>query len=326
VRRRAARNQNLMNLLAVVVLYKQTLEQSQTLTSLGDAFKIRPELLRSIRVVLWDNGPAALADLTLAFPFDYFHSGKNAGTSGAFNRAMELAETMAIPWLLLLDQDTTLPEGFLPRMMEYGDCVAGDPEVAAVVPMLWCRGKLISPQRLGRFYRVLPLPVGCHGIYKKQVIACDSATLMRVTALREAGGYDEDLFWLDFSDIHVFAALHRNGKSIYVASDVQLLHSLAIMDYENDMTPERYRNFLAAEGAFLLLNKSTVENAALTIRLAARAIKQYLRYKNKAFARLTWRAFCSRLFVAKAQRMKYWENELRSRTLPLVSGGHAQTP
>ena len=301
-----------MSVLAVIVLYKRSVEQSQTLVSLAEALGKHPELLRCLRVLLWDNSPTPTTPI-LGFPFDYLHTGKNVGTAGAFNRAMEFAETQSIPWLLLLDQDTTLPEDFVAKMVDYGHRFADTPEVAAVVPLLWCRDQLISPKRLRSLYRISPVPPACYGTYKEQVVVCDSATLMRTAALREAGGYDQELFWLDFSDIDVFAALHRNGKSIYIAGDLRLQHSLSIMDYDSSMTPERYANFLAAEGAFFSLRGSTLDNIALTVRLLARATKQYLRYKNKTFARMTWKAFCRRVLLTKAQRMKHWEEALGRR-------------
>ena len=142
---------------------------------------------------------------------------------------------------------------------------------------------------------------------------CDSATLMRTAALREAGGYDEELFWLDFSDIDVFTTLHRKGKSIFIASDLQLQHSLSTMDYDNEMTIERYGNFLAAEGTFFSVRRSPLDNVALTARLLARGIKQYLRFKNRTFAGMTWKAFCGRVVLTKAQRLRKWEDELRRR-------------
>ena len=307
-----------MIVLAVIVLYKRSPAQSKTLVSLGEAFARHPELLEFLRVLLWDNSPRALANPTLAFPCEYIQSDKNNGNAGAYNRAMEIAEDRGIPWLLLLDQDTTISEEFLPKMMRYADRVTEDSEIAAVIPLLWCRGQLISPKRLAGFYRILPVPPSCHGIYREQVFAADSGALMRVTALRGTGGYNEDLFWLDFSDIYVFAGLHRNRRSIYIADDVQLQHSLACMDYDNDMTPERYRNFLAAEGAFLGLYRSALDNIALTVRLLARAIK-YLRYKNKAYAKMSWKAFCRRVLVSKARLMEGWKEQLRQRNLPSVS-------
>ena len=301
-----------MSVLAVIVLYKRSVEQSQTLVSLAEALGKHPELLRCLRVLLWDNSPTPTTPI-LGFPFDYLHTGKNVGTAGAFNRAMEFAETQSIPWLLLLDQDTTLPEDFVAKMVDYGHRFADTPEVAAVVPLLSCRDQLISPKRLRSLYRISPVPPACYGTYKGQVVVCDSATLMRTAALREAGGYDEELFWLDFSDIDVFAALHRNGKSIYIAGDLRLQHSLSIMDYDSSMTPERYANFLAAEGVFFSLRRSPLDNVALTVRLLARATKQYLRYENKTFARMTWKAFCRRVLLTKAQRMKHWEEALSRR-------------
>ena len=310
-----------MRILAVVVLYKRSLEQSQTLTSLGKAFRGQPELVEFLRVLVWDNSPTALADPALAFPFEYLHSGKNVGNSGAYNRAMELAEATGIPWLLLLDQDTTISEEFLPKMLEYSRRLADHLEVAAVVPILWCRGQLISPRRFGIFSRTVAIPRPCHGSYQGQVVAVDSAAMIRVTALRAVGGYNELLFWLDFGDIDVFAAFHRNRRSIYIASDLQLQHSLSCMDYDNEMTPERYRNVLAAEGAFWELYGSHFDHVVLPLRLLARALKQYLRNQNKAFARMSWMAFCLRMQRTKAQRMKTWEEQLRQRDLPAVQTG-----
>ena len=135
-----------MSVLAVVVLYKRSVDRSQTLTSLGNALKRHPELFRVLQVLLWDNSPMPL-NPTLAFPFRYVHANKNVGTSGAFNYAMEFAEAGSIPWLLLLDQDTTLSEDFIPKMLAYSRRFTDSLDVAAVVPLLWCRGQVVSPKR-----------------------------------------------------------------------------------------------------------------------------------------------------------------------------------
>ena len=227
-----------MSVLAVIVLYKRSVGQSQTLISLSEALGRHPELLRCLRVLLWDNSPMPTTP-SLGFPFEYVHSGKNVGTAGAFNRAMEFAETMSIPWLLLLDQDTIFPEDFVAKMVDYSDRFADTPEVAAVVPLLWCRGQLISPKRLRSLYRISPVPPARYGTYKEQVVVCDSGTLMRTAALREVEPTMKNCFGSTSRRPNVFDALHRNGRSIYIASDLQLQHSLSIMDYDSDMTPER---------------------------------------------------------------------------------------
>ena len=146
-----------MRVLAVVVLYKRSVDRSQTLTSLGNALRRHPELLQFLQVLLWDNSPMPLTP-TLEFPFKYVHSSENIGTSGAFNRAMEFAEDGSTPWLLLLDQDTTLSEDFVPKMLAYSRRFTDSLEIAAVVPLLWCRGQVVSPKRFRTLYRISPVP------------------------------------------------------------------------------------------------------------------------------------------------------------------------
>ena len=93
-------------IVAVVVLYKRRPERSETIKSLAAVFERNPELLRSIQVLVWDNSPTAIDHPDFPFPCDYRHAGRNVGTSGAYNNAMEFAEAQGSPWLLLLDQDT----------------------------------------------------------------------------------------------------------------------------------------------------------------------------------------------------------------------------
>ena len=83
-----------------------------------------------------------------------------------------------------------------------------------MVPFIYSHGSLVSPRKLERFNRIGRIPRTCSGVYRKKAFAVNSATLMRVAALREIGGYSDD-FWLDLSDVYVFQALHgRAGTSI----------------------------------------------------------------------------------------------------------------
>src|SRR5258708_3704465 len=137
-------------IVAVVVLYKRAPEQSQTINSLATVFANNAELLDSIRVIIWDNSPKAIPQPELPFPFQYSHAGRNVGTSGAYNYAMESAEAEGSPWLILLDQDTTIAPEFLPRMLEYSHLLQGQEEIGSVVPFIYSHGSLVSPRTLGR--------------------------------------------------------------------------------------------------------------------------------------------------------------------------------
>jgi len=309
-----------MQILAVVVLYKQAPERSQTIQSLIDVLGRSPDLSDSVGILLWDNSPVPVSQVSLPFSFDLQSSGRNVGTSGAYNFAMQSAEARGFPWLLLLDQDTRVSLEFLRAMIGYSERFRDAPEIAAVVPFIFSHGALVSPRRLLSFNRVRQVPVTFSGICKDRAYAVNSATLMRVSALREVGGYSEE-FWLDLSDVYVFRAFHAKGKSIYVAGDLHVEHSIASMDFDTEMSPERYRNFLAAESAYIDLYLPALERAAQLVRLLVRTIRQYRRYKNKAFAAIAWEYFFRRLFLTRAQRLKDWRRQLAKRDIPAIAGG-----
>jgi GT2 family glycosyltransferase len=309
-----------MQILAVVVLYKQAPKQSQTIQSLIQVFNRNAGLNDSVRVLLWDNSPVPASDVSLPFRFELSYGGHNVGTSGAYNHAMELAESLACPWLLLLDQDTTVSEEFLRAMIRYGEQFEQVAEVATVVPFIFSHGALVSPRRMLRFNRMQQIPVTFCGLCKDKAYAVNSATLLRVAALKEVGGYSDE-FWLDLSDVYVFQALHRKGKYMYVACDLHVEHSIASMDFDKEMSPERYRNFLAAESAYIDLFLSPVERSAQLLRLFARTLRQYGRYENKIFSKIAWEYFLQRLFLTRAGRLERWRSQLRSRDIPAISDG-----
>jgi GT2 family glycosyltransferase len=307
-------------ILAVVVLYKRKPEHSQTLTSLADVFARHSELLESIQVLIWDNSPAPIDHLSLSFPCEYRHGTRNVGTSGAYNNAMEFAEAQGSPWLLLLDQDTTVSEQFLPRMIEYSHSLLSSQEVGSVVPFVYSHGHLVSPRQLRSFNRNLQIPLGFHGVFRHRGYGINSSALLRVAALREIGGYSEE-FWLDLSDVYTFQQMFWKGRFMYVAGDLVLQHSLSGEDYDREMTVERYQNFLAAESAFVDLYSSRIERLAQIYRLFRRTFRQYRRYQNKAFAGLAWRYFLQRLFHRRAARLESWRQQLKKRDIPMMSQG-----
>jgi GT2 family glycosyltransferase len=308
-------------IVAVVVLYKRKPEHSQTINSLAAILEKNPGVLQSIQILIWDNSPIAINQAHLPFPCEYKHGGRNVGTSGAYNYALHLAAAAGSPWLLLLDQDTTLTDEFLPRMLEYSVRLEDSPEVGSVVPFVYSHAQLVSPRRLGRFNRNLQIPLGFHGIFKKRGYAINSSALVKTAALLESGGYSEE-FWLDLSDVYAFQAMYRKGRFMYVASDLVLQHSLVGMDYDREMTCERYRNFLAAESAWVDLYSSPPERAAQLFRLLVRTYRQYRRYQNKAFAALAWEYFLQRISRRRSARLQSWRQQLMKRDLPVMSEGN----
>ncbi len=298
------------SILAVVVLYNKPPELSATLRALRGIFESRPELLDPFVVLLWDNSPVALPMPDLPVAFLCRHAERNEGVSGAYNAAAGMARERGLPWLLLLDQDTEVTNTFLLAMAAHAEKCAEEENVAAVVPYLFAGALQLSPHYV-RFGRQSPVPVAHHGREKREIYAANSGTLMRVAALEEIGGYSSD-FWLDYSDLYVFHQFYLRGRFVYLAGDAQLQHEIAMLDYDARMTPERYHNFLAAEGAFHDCYKGRLENAIHLLRLLVRSLRQR-RLKDPAFSRLTFAALLQRLRSGRKSRIEAWQAQNRER-------------
>jgi len=310
-----------MKILAIVVRYKTPVEQSQTLRSLADIFTSDPGLFGHYDVLLWDNSPVLLEDPQFGFPCRYGFSDENLGVSGAYNHALRLAESIGSPWLLLLDQDTTVTAHYLRRMLEYAEEVEGDLSIATIVPFVRSHHSLFSPRKHGRLIRSYLIPRSVSGVYRDYAYAANSGTVMRTAALRAVGGYS-DKFWLDFSDIYIFHLLHRHGKYMYIAGDLELSHSLASMNFDQEMGLERYRSFLAAENVYIAEYRSSLANLVQTCWLGGRAARQYQRYKNKQFAKITIQFLSQRIFWSKSACLANWNDILeKGRSIPALADG-----
>lgn len=305
-----------MQILAVVVRYKMSLGDSQTMQSLARIFATRPHLLERVGVLLWDNSPAALDHSTAPFPVIYRHSPENLGVSGAYNRAMAIAEAEGCRWLILLDQDTTLPEHYLSRMLQLTDELESRDDIAAIAPFLTDKDCNISPRRL-MFNRIRQIRSPFEGVHPGRVYAANSGTVIRVSALREIGGFNED-FWLDLSDVVAFHLLYERGRLLYIAGDLRVPHCC---NHDGSMSPQRYMNFIAAEGAYWDLYRRPSERLVQNGRLLLRVARQFLGYRDKTYSRITLLHFLRRLFSTKKSRLHQWKQQSQLRDLPAVSFG-----
>jgi GT2 family glycosyltransferase len=301
-------------ILIIVVLYKMQLAESQTIQGLLDSFASSPELHGSFRVLLWDNSPTPLQNHRSLSSFLYKHSPKNVGVSGAYNRAMKIAEDMGFRWLLLFDQDTAVPADFLPQALKLASRFSRQPAIAAVVPFLMEGDRVLSPLQVV-FKRFKPLHQPFEGVYPGQVTAANSGTLIRIDALREIGGFRED-FWLDFSDVVVFHLLHQHGKQIYIAGDLLLKHKITVIDFEKSVSPERYASMIAAEGAYWDTYGTAAERVFHAMRLLDRALRHKRRFHNSAFAKIVLAEFLRRIFLTRKQRLRRWKLQSLQRDIP----------
>jgi glycosyltransferase involved in cell wall biosynthesis len=301
-----------IRLLAVIVLYKLTPAKSRSLQSLlaakeeiaGDRFHLK--------ILIYDNTPGGQDPGLLPEGVEYEAAHENRGLAVAYNRALEIATLQDFDWLLTLDQDTTLPHGFLTALAHRIDQVAAISEIAAVVPQITGEGRMLSPNYfifdvLLRFY-----PKGFTGIPPRDTYAFNSASTLRVSALRDIGGYDP-IFWLDQSDNYMYRRLHIRGKRVYVAGDIQVDHEFAMFDIKQRVSLDRYQNMMDALCAFWDLELGTIARLYYTASLVYRLCMHWKRGDDPEIRKITRNTLWKRILQSRKRRIADWRRSVEAR-------------
>jgi glycosyltransferase involved in cell wall biosynthesis len=310
-------------IIAVVVLYHTTPAGSAVFQSLQESLRhVSPGNLK-LKILLYDNTPGGCDPGPLAEGVQYESVKQNAGLANAYNRALSIAQREKYTWLLTLDQDTKLPFDYLSRISKLALNIESDNSVAAIVPQLSDAGRLLSPVFV-RFWGASYLRHSFSGIARRETHAFNSASLFRVSALRQIGNFNP-YFWLDHQDAYVYRQLHLHGRKVYVAGDIHVEHELSLLHGEN-LNADRFWNFLKAESAFCDLYGGRIEGLALTGRLLGRIWRQRRRGQTIAIRQLTWNALKRRVLQSKMSRIQDWKNEMEQRMLCAQDKGKDREP
>ncbi|MGA8531488.1 MAG: glycosyltransferase family 2 protein, partial [Acidobacteriaceae bacterium] len=183
---------------AVAVLYHPELEPLRRLimSAVGQAEAIfvidnTPDPILAVRSLMDSEGSIR-----------YISLGRNAGIAAAQNAGIRASMEAGFTHVLLLDQDSTLPEGMVNRLLSGEErLLCGGQQVAAVGPQFWDEktGKAYPAVRL-EYFRIRKLYLDTRStepVETDYLIA--SGSMIRVSVLREVGLMREDLFidWVD---------------------------------------------------------------------------------------------------------------------------------
>jgi GT2 family glycosyltransferase len=181
-----------------------------------------------------------------------------------------------------------------------------DNKIAAIVPRLTDAGRPLSPASIG-VWGEKQFSADFVGIARGETRALNSASMLRVNALRKIGGYDP-YFWLDYVDISMYRRLYLYGWKVYVAGDIHVKHELSLL-HRADIKTDRFQNILRAESAFCDLYDGRIRGFVLTGRLLGRMWRQKKRGDSVAIRQLTWNALKRRLLQSRTRRIQDWKSE-----------------
>jgi len=299
-----------VQVLALIVLYKMQPSESAAFMSLQLAIDDLAQGRSGFRVLLYDNTPGGCDPGSLPDCVQYEAAGQNTGLSAAYNHALAIARRERDTWLLILDQDTTLPSDYLARMSTIAFEIEPDEKIAAIVPLILDAGRAVSPVFI-EFWGTNHVSADCFGASRREIQAINSASWFRVSSLLQIGGFSP-YFWLDYLDAYVFRHFCLHGLKVYVAGDVEVEHELSLL-HGGELKTERYRNILRAESAFWDIYGGLVQGVVLTARLLGRMWRQRKRGHGLAIRQLTGNEMKRRLFQSRTRRINDWVREMELR-------------
>lgn len=226
-------------ILFVIVLYKCKLEECHTYQTLLKDIESSEDLF------VYDNSPMAQnTDIKVG---QYIHNTNNSGLSVAYNRAAAYARENGYNWILLLDQDTTFPQGAL---YEYRNAIVLYPNMCLIAPQhMILDNTFISPTYY-KYKRSEPQKKVLTGIVNFQD-ACpiNSGMLVNVEAFFEAGGYDNNIC-LDFSDVRFIEKLQTKYHHFFVLPNVICIQNYSGNENNIDLVLGRYIIYLRCARAY----------------------------------------------------------------------------
>jgi hypothetical protein len=235
-------------IMAVLVVYERDLQQIDAWPWLMAALNAKNRAgFKLEHVLVYDNSCIPKAQAAAGNSnCGYVHDRSNGGTAAAYERALGVAMERHMEWLLLVDQDTDLPQDFLDAAAASLSKVSSE-GLAALVPWVICQGKVVSPARVTLLGSIRPLRrSGVFG-HVAGLTAVASGSLIRVAALRQVLPFPREL-WLDYVDHWLFAQINLRGAGIAVFDGV-LRHALSVMT-PTQLSRRRLNSILDGESYF----------------------------------------------------------------------------
>jgi len=277
-------------LLAVLVLFERDLSQALPWPWLQDHLREPHSApLQLQHVLIYDNSPMArVQPEALGAQCSYLHDPTNGGTAAAYQHAVGIAESLGLGWLLLLDQDSSLPSDYLQAAAH--QVQADGATLSCLVPWVADQGRPVSPAVVRPWGTIRPLRrSGTARVGHLAAVA--SGCLVRVAALRGILPFPRAL-WLDYVDHWMFAQLQGRGERVSVL-DQRLEHHLSVLA-PAQLSPRRLRSILDGERYFVR-TQGVLARLVYPLRLMARVVRYALVSPPLAAAALGWIAGRGRL-------------------------------
>lgn len=226
-----------------IVTYKEVFHETITYRSLlNSIFNLTDE--HEINISVFDNTPLTEKKYSLKnevlidrnVTTRYITDNNNIGLARAYNILVADAQKNGCEWIVLLDQDTTLPSDFC-RI--YFSLPSG---ILLHAPKVFSNSIMISPAKYNNYRSVL-IDNDSSGVTPLANLSCiNSGLLVNIKLYKKVGGYNEKLF-LDFCD-HDFILRVKKDYN-----EINIIDTHVSQNFSNDIHTkheafQRYKLFL----------------------------------------------------------------------------------
>ena len=264
-------------ILFILVIYKRKLNESDSFISLVNSLK---KTNLSIDIFVYDNSPSSMiVNEELSgknWKIHYVHDETNPGVSKAYNEGFKLGKKLNKKWLLLLDQDTTLPDD---AIIKYCRAVLDNNEHSLFAPILISTNSIIYSPTNYFFKRGFPMKsieIGLMNSRRKSLI--NSGLLISIDIFEKVGGYNERLK-LDFSDFD-FIDRYRKISDKFFIIDTECIHELSSNEEDLHSSINNFTRYCKGLKIYIVADFDSFCLLCITL---IRACKLSLRFRNIDF-------------------------------------------
>lgn len=288
---------NVPRILAVIVVYERELDEvrgwrgiCKELADAGNDSGLGSGCHLS-QILIYDNSRQERAKPLDGLPnCIYVHDAGNGGTAAAYACAAVMANELGLDWLLLLDQDTLLPDNYFEAA---GDALTRTTQLpVAMLPWVFHGSAVVSPASVTTFGKIKPLDYQDNLIFTPNLTGISSGCMLSVSAFFSCMPFPENL-WLDYVDHWIFANLRLRNNAI-IGFDAKLQHNLSVFDVKT-LSVTRLTSILDGEFSFLAM-QGIAARIAYPFRLAVRVLRYFFMQPRLAVHILSWtfRRICFR--------------------------------
>lgn len=264
-----------MDIVAGIVLYNPEIKR------LNDNLKaILPQVSE---VVLYDNGSKNIKDIKNILSqykskCKLLLSNENRGIAHALNEIAKYSLEHRYKWLLTLDQDSVCYNNIITTYQKYLNL--------SCVGQLCCRNidRNIKKQKKKPYTSQ----------YREVNQCITSGSLIKLSALKEVGGFDESLF-IDWVDVEICYALRTKGYKNYEINFVGILHELGnptpitflmFKTYTYNYSP--FRDFYSSRNSLLVTRRYFGKKATIKrIIIQLLMISRILFYEQNSYQKIS---------------------------------------